>query len=240
MRYFSLILIFLLGLTIYSQEIVTTTNWVAGYVTLAGEDNVYTFTPPEMVHPPEYELKPGDIVKLQNAKLIIYAGYETMVKEIKGSLNIDASKLLPITTGYDLKTIDESVLKIAKVLGKTSKAEENLALFHNEYREIKSRIIENGLDKKGVLVDFHMQSLAKEMGLNVIGVFGPGPLTPQQLVEFKNTNPAFIIDNLHATKATALQEILPQAKYVVFMNFPGQNGTISLLDVVKYNMEQIK
>ncbi len=224
---------------ISAQSVLTTTSWVKAYADAAGVKDSYSFAPLEMNHPPEYELIPSDIKKISRADVIIYAGYEGMVKKFREVLNIPENKLLQVKTGYDMATIKATVRSIADFYGNMDKAESSLEKIAELYKSFKSRYNSSGLDTKNYIVNFHQQSLAREMGLNVVGVFGPGPLNPNQLLEFKKSGGNIIIDNNHAPIGKALKEVLPEAEYYQFINFPGNSGTKSLEDVINYNLEQL-
>ena len=61
---------------INSVTVVATTSWTAAYAMAAGAADVYVLAPYEMVHPSEYELRPGDIARLNSSRLIILSiGY---------------------------------------------------------------------------------------------------------------------------------------------------------------------
>ncbi|MBR2107387.1 MAG: hypothetical protein IJ937_08980 [Treponema sp.] len=53
-------------------KIVASTSWVASIAELAGIDDVPTIAPVNLKHPPEYEIKPMDILKVSQADLFIY------------------------------------------------------------------------------------------------------------------------------------------------------------------------
>lgn len=234
----SLLLIFIfLSHLLWSQNIVTTTSWVAAYVRAAGVDDVYNFAPAEMAHPPEYVLKPGDVLKIKSAEFIVFAGYEVMVKELKGPLELDNESLIKISTGYNYKQIVSSVLTIANKLGTENKANVILKDIQSTYNKSREQLVKNNLMDKRIIAHFHQQSILKELGLNVVGVFGPGPIKPSELVKFKKLGADYIVDNIHSPRGKGLTEIIEDAKYVSFVNFPGTNGTVSIKDVILYNVE---
>lgn len=229
----------LLSLSLWAQNVVTTTSWVAAYVMAAGVEDVYNFAPAEMAHPPEYVLKPGDVLKIKKADYVVFAGYEAMVKELKGPLDLKEDKLLQIQTGYNYNQISKGVLYLGKKMGTLNIAELNLKDLLETYNNSRDKLINLGLLNKKVLIHFHQQSIAKELGLNIIGVFGPGDIKPSEMLKLKKLGADFIIDNIHSPKGKSLIEIIPDAKYLQFVNFPGTNGTKTLNDVIKYNMELI-
>ena len=240
MKKIVLIFFILVGAFLNGQNIVTTTSWVAAYAKGAGASNVYNFAPADMTHPPEYELKPGDIQKLVNADLIIFAGYESMVSELKGPLGINDKKLLQIETGYSFDTIEKSINKIADVIGSHNSAKKNLEEIYNTFSNNRESLKLSGLSNKKFIVHFHQLSIVKELGLNIVGTFGPGPIKPSELSVLMELNADIIIDNIHSPIGKSLLEIIPKAKYVSFVNFPGTMGTETILDVIKYNLNELE
>ncbi|HEY3388170.1 MAG TPA: hypothetical protein VGK38_01255, partial [Prolixibacteraceae bacterium] len=109
-----------------SKGVVATTSWTAAYALAAGATDVTVLAPYEMVHPSEYELRPGDIGRLTSANLIIYAGYEVMVDQIKAGLKIPQDKMVKISTSYNYAEIEASVMLIANRLGTEQIAKKNL------------------------------------------------------------------------------------------------------------------
>lgn len=239
MRNKFLLFFILLSFNLIGQGIVTTTSWVAAYAEAAGAENVYYFAPVEMVHPPEYELKPTDVLKLKTADFIIFAGYEAMVEQLKGPLELKEENLLQIETGFGYKVLSESILKVANKLGTVDYATKSLAEIFKLYETKREQLKADGFLDKKILVHFHQQQIARELGLNIVGIFGPGPIKPSELAKFKKNGADFIIDNIHSPKGKSLMEVLPDAKYLTFVNFPGTNGTESLTDVILYNMDQL-
>lgn len=239
MRKFILLLLISICLNLFAQSVVSTTSWVAAYAEAAGAENVYSFAPAEMTHPPEYELKPGDVAKLQSADLILFSGYEAMVKELKGPLQLEEDKLLQIKTGYGYRVISESILKIAQRAGSIEAANKSLNDIKTVYENKRDRLKADGFLDKKVIVHFHQQGIATELGLNVVGVFGPEAIKPSELAQIKESDADYIIDNIHSPLGKVIVELLPKAEYLSFVNFPGTMGTNSLLDVISYNLDQL-
>jgi len=106
--------------------VIATTSWTAAYAVAAGATNVTVLAPYEMVHPSEYELRPGDIGRLTTSNMIVYAGYEVMIDQIKSGLKIPEEKMVKISTSYNFAEIEASVMLIAKRLGTAPIAKKNL------------------------------------------------------------------------------------------------------------------
>ena len=216
--------------------VVATTSWTAAFARAAGIENIRVLAPYELQHPPEYELRPSDIEAVSRATLIIYAGYEVMVKRLTEAVGAEHVKLVQITTDHRMETIRQSVRKIAGAAGTEERAEKNLreieAFFDGWKREIAVGT--------PVLVHFFQRPLAEELGFEIAGVFGPAPLEARQIAELSGKNPGLIIDNRHNPIGSPLKETLPGVPYVLFINFPGSEEEGSLLDVLRSNREALR
>jgi zinc transport system substrate-binding protein len=221
------------------KGVVATTAWTAAYAMAAGATDVSVLAPYEMVHPSEYELRPGDIVRLNNASIIVYAGYEVMVDQIKTGLNISEKKLMKIETNYYADEIENSVMLIARQLGTEATARKNIKEIRELLSEGKHRVQQKGLDKQTTLVHFFQESFAKELGIDTRLVFGPAPPEPRQILDFTHAKPSLIIDNVHNPVGRPMRETIPDSKYIMLLNFPGMYGTRSLADVIEYNLKQM-
>lgn len=222
------------------SEVVATNAWTAAYAIAAGASDVRVLTPYEMVHPSEYELRPGDITQLNNAEVVIYAGYEAMMDQIRTGLKLPEEKMLRIFTSYKIEEIEKSVMLIAGKLGTEDLARENLSIIRKSLEDARQWVHESGLDSRSAVVHFFQQSFVSEAGIEIVDVFGPAPPEPRQILEMTKTNASLIIDNLHNPSGGALKETLPQTDYVVLLNFPGTHNTRTLGDVIEHNIKQLQ
>jgi zinc transport system substrate-binding protein len=220
-------------------EVVASNSWTAAYAEAAGAKNVLVLAPFEMEHPAEYELRPGDIPNISKAKLIIYSGYENMVNRLQKGLDIPKDKLLQIETNYHFETIEKSVLEIAKRLGTDEIAKTNLKEIKRLLVKSKVIIAEKGLDKRPILVHYFQKPLALELGIQPASIFGPAPLEAKEIVKFAKSDAVLILDNFHNPVGQPLKEVLPNSDYRLLLNFPGTKQTRTLLDVIRYNVDQI-
>ncbi len=80
-----LLILFILSfpvLYISAESRITASNsWTKAFAEMAGV-NAHQIASSNMTHPPEYELKPSDVKKIKNADLLIFAGYEVMMKTV--------------------------------------------------------------------------------------------------------------------------------------------------------------
>ncbi|MDR2473440.1 MAG: metal ABC transporter permease [Tannerella sp.] len=223
-----------------TQYVVATTSWTAAYARLAGADSVVMLAPFDMQHPAEYELRPSDITKLTSARLIIFAGYETMTKRLQSGLDIDDAKLLKIRTDYTYSEIELSVMQIASKLGTDSMARANLLQVKQLYDDARTMVKQSGIISQPVAVERFMKPFADELGLNIVAVFGPAPPEARVLADIAKAKPALIIDNYHNRAGASLAEVVPEARYILLLNFPGAFGTQTIQDVIRTNELKIK
>ncbi|MDR0394396.1 MAG: hypothetical protein LBH77_04475 [Tannerella sp.] len=219
--------------------VVATTAWTAAYAEAAGAKEIIILAPFEMEHPSEYELRPGDIPKIMNAELIVYAGYEVMADRLKKGLDIPQEKLLLVDTDYRYEKIEQSVMSIARHLGTEDMARERLAAIREVLNDGRSLLQEMNRSGKPVMAHRFQSSIAMELGLAPVALFGPSAPEASEIAGAAKQDVFMIIDNLHNPVGQPFKEILPDKEYVQLLNFPGLKGTKTLTDVIRYNISQI-
>jgi zinc transport system substrate-binding protein len=222
-----------------APDVVATNAWTAAFAFAAGAENVEVLAPYEMQHPAEYELRPGDIQRVMKSKLFVYAGYEVMANQVISALDLSENRTLKIQTDYSFRAIDSSVLRIANCLETQEKAEKNLAAIRQLFIYAADSVRSRGLDTIPVLVQYFQLPFARELGMNVAGVFGPAPPEPGELLTLTKTGARLILDNAHNPSGEALKETMNRAVYIPLLNFPGKEGTVTLEDVIRYNLKLI-
>ena len=219
--------------------VVATSSWTAAYARAAGAENILVLAPIEMNHPSEYELRPGDIPKLMKATIIIYAGYEVMTARLQKGLDIPPEKLLQIDTDYNYESIAQTVTKLAFKLGTENKARENLIEIRHILDEGKRAVREKHIAGEKVVVHRFQTSLAKELGLVPVFIFGPVAPEAADILSVSKANVTYILDNRHNPVGLPFREVLPYTLYKQLINFPGHLCTKTLSDVIRYNISQI-
>jgi len=218
-----------------SAPVLATTAWTAAFARAAGLSEVGILAPYELAHPAEYELKPSDLRAVAEAELIIFAGYEIMVRRLKDATKDFESKLLQIKTDYSLITLRESISKIASVFGTIEHAEKSIKMIAEIFEDWRNELRKAGLLGAPVLVHLFQKPLAEELGFEVKGVFGPIPIEARQIVTLSQESVRLIIDNGHNPVGIPLRETLPKVPYASFINFPPTKNSSSLLDILNAN-----
>lgn len=218
-----------------SSPVLATTGWTAAFARAAGLSEVGILAPYELAHPAEYELKPSDLQAVAEAELIIFAGYEIMVRRLKDATKESGSKLLQIKTDYSLITLKESISKIASVSGTIEHAEKSIKMIAEMYEDWRNELRKASLLGAPVLVHLFQKPLAEELGFEVKGVFGPTPIEARQIITLSQESVRLIIDNGHNPVGIPLRETLPKIPYASFINFPPTRNSGSLLDILNTN-----
>lgn len=220
-------------------QVVATNSWTAAFAKAAGATKVLVLAPYEMEHPSEYELRAKDIPVLSHAKVIIYAGYETMVQRIQTGMNLKKEVLLKIDTDYSMTSMEKSVMEIARKLGTEEIARQNLDSIRQTLADGKLLLQKAGINNHPVSVNFFQKSIVSEMGLPFDCIFGPAPLEAVDMDRISKSNSKAIVDNEHNPVGKPLQQVKMDAIYIQLLNFPGNHHTITLKDVIQFNISQL-
>lgn len=216
-------------------RIVATNTWTAAFAQAAGARDIVTLAPADLRHPAEYELKPSDIAQLRGAKLIVTTGFEVMTKRLAEAAGSRKIRVLRIDADYSLDTLRTSIMAIADILGTQDQARAAIADLESFLSSWKQELRGDGLYGAPVVVHVFQQPLMAELGFTIKGVFGPAPLEAAQIAKLSTEKVTYIVDNWHNEVAVPLRETMPDARYASLINFPGPDGTTTLMDVLSDN-----
>ncbi|MDC7235983.1 MAG: ABC transporter substrate-binding protein [Spirochaetales bacterium] len=223
-----------------AQTVVVTNGWTAAFASLAGAGDLQVLAPYEMKHPPEYEITLKEMKMVADADFLIFAGYEAMMGRIRESLGDNSSvQMIQITTVNSRKVIRESVMKIAEALGTVEKAEENLKDIDTFFDFWQKDLSWHDDLLSSSVVHFHQQGLAATLGFKPVLVFGPAAPTLGETRTVLDSKPLLIIDNFHNPVSSSFLEMKEKPAVVSWINFPGHNGTKTMLDVLEYNRDEL-
>jgi len=239
------LLMFLMGwiwflnfpLTASAQEAVVASTSLAGAIAkAAGAKEVRVIVSSEMRHPPEYDLKPSDLLIFEGAKVVIYGGYERMVSKLLETSKNKNIFAIQINTDTSPENLISQARKISEVL-KTEKEEQAWEKkFLEKLKEFQKRI--SPLSGKRAIVHRFAQPFAQWAGLQVVQIVSPGELTPKVIGDAVAKNPELVVDIFHFPVAQVIAENA-KCKYVQVINFPGVDHTKTLEDIFEYNAAQL-
>ncbi len=215
-----------------SIRVVATNTWTAALAAAAGAKDVVTLAPAALRHPAEYELKPSDITRLRGAGLIVASGFEVMAKRLAEAAGSRRIRVLRVDADYSLETMRTSIMAIAEVLGPQDQARASIADLESFLSSWKQELRDDGLYGAPIIVHVFQQPLMAELGFTIKGVFGPAPLEAAQIAKLSAEKVTYIVDNWHNEVAGPLRETMPGARYASLINFPGPDGTTTLMDVL--------
>ena len=222
--------------TTAQEAMVASTSLIGAIAKAAGAKKVRVMTPSEIRHPPEYDLKPSDLLKFEGAKVVIYGGYERMVPKLLETSRNKNIIAIQIDTGTSPENLILQARKIAKVL-KTEREEQVWeASFLEKLRELQKKI--TPFSGKRSIVHRFAQPFAQWAGLTIVQIIHPGELTPRVVSDAIANNPDLVVDILHFPIAKVIAENA-KCKYIQVINFPGVGNTQTLEDVFEYNTAQL-
>lgn len=219
-----------------AQTVVASTSLTGALARAAGASSVRILTPADVKHPPEYELRPSDLVKLEWADVVVYAGYERMVQKL-----VEVSKSKSVTTvQVDTTTTPENFINQAKKIAAalhTERAEQTWEKgFLEKLSSLKSRLAPYA-GKKAV-VHLHAQGFARWAGFEIVQVVMPGEISPKAIADAVAKRPEVVIDILHMPAAKTIADNT-QCRYAQLINFPGAGGTTTPEDIFEYDTAQV-
>ena len=214
--------------------VVASTQWTAAFARAAGIAEVTVLAPAASRHPAEYQLRPSDLRAVAAADALIFAGYEAMAARLRELARQEAT-VLRIDTDYSLSTLRRSLDALQAAGGRPAASAASLHAIAAEYAEWRSELAARGLAGAPALVHRFQEPLARELGFEVVAVFGPLPPQAAALAALAEAEVALIVDNHHNAVAAPLAEMHAPAPVVAFLNFPGAATTTTLLDVVRHN-----
>ena len=231
------ILVLLLPSSGWTQDTVVASTSLAGAMArAAGAKEVRVLTPDGLTHPPEYELKPSDLLKIEGATLILYAGYEKMVSRLVDTAKNRNIVVLQIDTTTSPENLIDQVRKISKVLKAEKEGESWEVRFREKITALKSNL--SPFSGRRAAVHLHAQPFARWTNLTVVQVFKPGELTPKAMADAIAQGPELVVDIFHMPVLKVVAENA-KCKYIQVINFPGAGNTKTLEDVFEYNSNQL-
>ena len=218
------------------QVVVASTSLTGAIARAAGAQEVRVLTPADAKHPPEYDLKPTDLLKLEGADVAVYAGYERMVPRLVETSRNKHITVVQVDTAISPENLIAQVHKVAGVLesGKEAASWEKSFLLTLGSLKGKLALVAG----KRAVVHWHAKPFATWAGLTVIQVVPLGELTPRVIADSIAQKPDVVVDIVHAPVAGTIADNA-KCRYVQLINFPGVGNTASLEDIFAYNTNQL-
>ena len=155
------------------------------------------------------------------------------------SIKKNPEAMVKINTNNSVENVTQQAKSIATLLGTEEKSAERLASYIATIEKGKEAVKNKGMDTLQVYCHSMQIYLAQDLGLQVTGTFGPGPLTVNQIATVAKGQYDIIIDNIHNPIAAPLLEVSPTSKLVVWRNFPSSVERGSLEKMVQANIDAL-
>lgn len=219
-------------------KVIASTSWTAAFADLAGLDSVSVITPLNLQHPPEYEITVSDMKKIMECDIFICASFDRMMQCIGEAFkNIE---VIVIDCDNSIETVLKSSQKIAEICGTQKKRNERVKKYTSFIKNASNLLEQKNLQNAKIFINKNQRFLAKELGFDTTNLFGPDSVTASQIQTAKNENFIFIIDNIHNPVGQPLAEVSPNAKYILWRNFPQKVEKDALLHVVQENFKALE
>jgi zinc transport system substrate-binding protein/iron/zinc/copper transport system substrate-binding protein len=220
-----------------AKEIVVASTSLAGAIAkAAGAKEVRVITPGEMRHPPEYDLKPSDLLRFDGADIVVYGGYERMVQKLLETSKNKNILAIQIDTETSPENLMNQVQKISKMLGTEKERQAWEENFVERLKLLKKKI--SPYSGRKAVVHRFAQPFARWAGLHVVQTISSGELTPKVIADAVMQKPELVVDILHFPNAKVIAENAG-CKYIQVVNFPGVENTKTLEDIFEYNATQL-
>jgi zinc transport system substrate-binding protein len=170
---------------------------------------------------------------------LVSTGFEVMARRLAEAAGSRRIRILQVDADYSLATLRRSILAIAAVTGTEAEARDSIGALERFIGSWKEELRAQGLAGAPVIVHLFQQPLAQELGFTVAGVFGPAPLEAAQINRLSSQDVTLVIDNWHNEVAAPLRETMRKARFASLVNFPGPDGTVTLLDVLADNRKRL-
>ena len=221
---------------LFAQTVVASTSLAGAIARAAGATEVRVLTPAETKHPPEYELRPSDLLKFEGASVVVYAGYEKMVSRLVETSKERHLTAVRIDTATSPDNLMAQARKVAQVLKTEGEEQAWEKRFQSRLAADKARLaIWEG---KRAVVHLQAQPFSQWAGLTIVQVVPPGEISFKAVTDALAKQPDIVVDIAHMPVARVIAEN-GKCRYVQLINFPGIGGTVTLEDVFDYNTSRL-
>jgi zinc transport system substrate-binding protein len=212
--------------------VVAASSWEAAFAKAAGAGKVTVIVPPSIQHAPDYDPKPSDLAAVSGANYVLYAPFEGFAGKIKDAAGSSA-KLVQLNLDNAKDNVESEVRRLAGMFGTQAAAETWIKNFDTEYNQLSTQVRAAwpGGQPPRVIAQAFVGYAAQLSGAQVLGTYGPDPVTASQLAELAAKNPQYVLDNVHMSTGAVLPG--SPARQIGITNYPGPD--LDLLPVYRAN-----
>ncbi|GAB3483998.1 zinc ABC transporter substrate-binding protein [Amycolatopsis cihanbeyliensis] len=216
--------------------VVAASAWEGAFARAAGATNVTVIVPPSIKHAPDYDPKPSDLAAVAEADYVLYAPFEGFAGKLKDAAGSSA-ELVELKLDNARDTMTAEIRRLAGMFGTEQAAESWIGGFETEYDRLSSEVRDAWREGKPpkVVHQAFLGFAAQLAGAEVLGTYGPGPVTARQLAELSAKEPEFVFDNEQMSTGTVLPG--SSARQLGLSNYPGED--MELLSVYRTTAQRI-
>lgn len=216
-------------------HVVASTTWTGALAALAGAEDVTVIAPTTVLHPPDYDPKPSDLLDAADADLVLYAEFESFAPRLVEAAGGEG-EVFPVVLENTPAMIESEVMRIAAALGTEDVARTQLDAFLAEVAALGEDLAAQVPEPAPVVVSqVFMSYWADWAGLSSAGTYGPAPMTADELATLTELAPTVVFDNHHTPGGQALEAAgTPRIELV---NYPGAD--LDLVAVFEQNHDLI-
>lgn len=218
-------------------SVVAATSWAAAFAEAAGARDVTVIAPAGVLHPPDYDPKPSDLLAIDRADFVLVGGFEGFLDRLHRAVGNASATLVEIELVNDPDVIRREVLRLADMFQTTQEAEAWLDDFEAELSSLQAELLASIGDRSPIVIAHQFMAPWADFGqLDLAATYGPAPVTPTELAELVALQPDLILANRHTGGSDPLMRSA-DARVAMLINFPGQDE--GLLDVFRHNVREI-
>ncbi|MFE2996228.1 ABC transporter substrate-binding protein [Nocardia sp. NPDC059246] len=203
-------------------HVVAASSWEAAFAKAAGASDVTVIVPAAIKHAPDYDPKPSDLATVAKADFVLYAQFEGFAGKIKDAAGSKA-KLVEVNLDNAKETMESEVRRLGDLFGTRTTADKWIVDFETEYGKLATGVKTAwpGGQPPKVVQQAFMGFAAQLSGAQVLGTYGPAPITPGQVADLSAKNPQYVLGN----EQMSTGQVLPgsSAKQIDLTNYPTQD-----------------
>jgi zinc transport system substrate-binding protein len=218
------------------KKVVAASTWEAAFAKAAGAKDIAVIVPSSVAHGADYDPKPSDLSKVASADLVLYAEFEGFAGKLKDATGSPAT-LHQVNLDNSPDVVRAEVRRIAEKIGTMSEADAWIGQYDKTITELEGKVKQAWVDGKPpkVVAQMFVTYAAKLVGAEILGTYGPQPVTPGQLAELMAKKPDLVLDNTHMSTGPVMPGTA--TKQVMIVNYPGADH--DLLGVYRTNADEI-
>lgn len=219
-----------------APSVVASTSWVGALAKAAGAANVTVIAPASVQHPPDYDPKPSDLAAVADADYVLYAEFDGFAQRLKEAAGGNG-ELVPVELENTPGKIHAEVTRLGERFGTTPAASAWLTIFDAEYTRLSGEI-RSALPSPAptAVAQLFMAYWATDFaGLQLVGTYGPAPMTAGQLSDLTGRSPQVDVANSHLPQGNSG---ISGTREVALANYP--SADLDLLGVFRSNAEKLR